>query len=185
MKKKKFNGFASEAQYEAVKKLIKTEIDNLSDTIMIDYNQETNVVRVFVDDKVYTMVDGNGVVELNFNPTSPNLPYVYWEIFNRLNDISDMIFKTINSQLNNMDNWYIKIYENGKLVGEKYYFDKDACFQDYTTFILHFWHMESFSTDKITYTQKSGRNFLGYFEAKLDRCINNKHHYTLIRTNLN
>lgn len=86
--------------------------------------------------------------------------------------------------------WYIKIYENGELVGEKYYFDKDACFQDYTTFRLHFWHMESFSTNEITYTQESGRNnwaynHLGFFEARLDRCINNKHHYTLISTNLN
>lgn len=81
--------------------------------------------------------------------------------------------------------WYIKIYENNKLVGEKYYFDKDACFQDYTTFRLHFWHMESYSTNKITYSQKSGRNFLGYFEAHLDRCINKKHHFTFISTNLN
>lgn len=81
--------------------------------------------------------------------------------------------------------WYIKIYENNKLVGEKYYFDKDACFQDFRSFSLHFYDMQSFSTNKITYTQESGRNFLGYFEAKLDRCVNKKHHITFINTNLN
>lgn len=85
----------------------------------------------------------------------------------------------------NLVYWYIKIYENNKLVGEKYYFDKDACFQDFRSFSLHFYDMQSYSTDKITYNQKSGRNFLGYYEAILDRCVNNKHHFTLISTNLN
>lgn len=81
--------------------------------------------------------------------------------------------------------WYIKIYENNKLVGENYYFNKDACLRDFRNLSLHFYDMRSFSTNKITYTQKSGRNFLGYFEAKLDRCINKKHHITYISTNLN
>lgn len=85
----------------------------------------------------------------------------------------------------NLVYWYIKIYENGKLVGENYYFNKDACFGDFRSFTLHFYEMQRYSTDKIKYSQKSGRNFLGYFEAQLDRCINKKHHFTLISTNLN
>ena len=51
------------------------------------------------------------------------------------------------------------VVENNKLVGEKYYFDKDACCQDFRSFSLHFYDMQSFSTDKITYTQESGRNY--------------------------
>lgn len=87
-----FNGFASEEQYEAVMKIIKTKID--CDTLMIDY-YENNVVRVFVDDKIYRINKYDGVVEIEVKPDSPYVSYEYLLILYCLDKLSSKIFETI------------------------------------------------------------------------------------------
>lgn len=92
MNKKTFNGFASEAQYEAVMEIIKNRID--CDTLMIDY-YENNVVRVFVDDKIYRINKYDGVVEIEVKPDSPYVSYEYLLILYCLDKLSSKIFETI------------------------------------------------------------------------------------------
>lgn len=95
MDNKKFNGFASEAQYEAVLEIIKNEIDSMCDTLMVTYYEDHKVVKVCVDDKSYSMDKFDGVFGIGVNSNSPYVTLNYLGIYHRLNKVAAKMFETI------------------------------------------------------------------------------------------
>ena len=95
MEEKNFNGFASEEQYEAVLEIVKNEIDDLCDTLMVKYDSENEVVIIYVDDYVVFVEPCDGVYEVK---TSDNvlareelyviksIEDIYEDIFNEMED---------------------------------------------------------------------------------------------------
>ena len=95
MNNKKFNGFASEAQYEAVMEIIKNEIDDYCDTLMVQYDEDCNIITIYVDDYVMDVDRFDGMFNVSWQKGKKYLGENEVTVIKRINYLTAKIFETI------------------------------------------------------------------------------------------
>lgn len=96
MNENKYNGFASEEQYEAAMNIIKNAIDEYTDTIMVEFKNNDIIVEVETKELNHYaryFFNRDGVFYVNLE--SENMPIVECKIFASLNEKAGEIFKVM------------------------------------------------------------------------------------------
>ena len=97
MNDNKYNGFASEEQYEAAMNIIKNAIDEYTDTIMVEFKNNDIIVEVETKElnhyaRYFVNIDGVFYVNLE----SENMPIVECKIFAALNKCANTAYTEMN-----------------------------------------------------------------------------------------
>lgn len=95
MEEKNFNGFASEAQYEAVLEIVKNEIDSLCDTLMVKYAKDFKQVELWVDDYLIDVED-KGIYVVFYKKETDIISPTQIEVFRRIDRIATVMFDVLN-----------------------------------------------------------------------------------------
>ena len=96
MSNKTFNGFASEAQYEAVMKIVKdVELGVYYDTLMVQYDEDCNIITIYVDDYVMDVDRFDGVFNVSWQKGKKYLGENELTVIKRINYLTAKIFETI------------------------------------------------------------------------------------------
>lgn len=97
-----FNGFASEEQYEAVMEIIKNEIDDMCDTLQLEFDDSWGILTIYVDDYIVSLnyFDGVCSVQLSDNVMEKYQLIVIMALDKITSDIFKTIRKTDNAKFN-------------------------------------------------------------------------------------